>query len=88
MEDKNIYNSTYDFDDMKIAICIEEFYNENKENIWNNAEDFDTYDNIIRLAQEIKNNWLIDDSMSNLSEEEHAYIQSYAHKYLEEKYLD
>ena len=30
MEDKNIYNSTYDFDDMKIAICIKEFYNENK----------------------------------------------------------
>lgn len=77
----------FDYDDIKIAICIQEFYDTHSKDI-EDEQDFQDYEDIITLVEEIKNNWLIDNSNSVLSQEEYAYIQNYAHKYLKEKYLD
>lgn len=79
---------TFDYDDMKIAIATEEFYNSNKENLYNNEEDFDTYDNIIDLVKEIKNEWNTQKDNNTLTREQYAYIQSFAYDYLTNKYLD
>lgn len=78
----------FDYDDMKIAIATEEFYNTNKENLYNNEEDFDTYENIIDLVKEIKNEWNTQKDNNTLTREQHAYIQMFAYNYLTNKYLD
>lgn len=78
----------FDYDDMKIAIATEEFYNSNKENLYNNEEDFETYENIIDLVKEIKNEWNTQKYNTTLTREQYAYIQSFAYDYLINKYLD
>lgn len=83
----DIYNRKYDYDDMKIAICVGEFCNDNQCNRNLTAtEDFDTFENIIALVVEIKNNWQIDYDNGALTQNEIGYIQEYAFKYLKEKY--
>lgn len=83
----DIYNKKYDYDDMKIAICIGKFYNENQCNRnLTETEDFDTFEDIITLAVEIKNNWQIDYDNGALTQNEIGYIQEYAFRYLKEKY--
>ena len=71
------YDKLYDYDDMKLAICVKGFYDTHWTDIPMDFED------LINLAIEIKHAWL----NADLSEEEFAYIQSFATRYLNEKFL-
>ena len=84
---EDIYNRKYDYDDMKIAVCIGEFCNDNQCNRNLTAtEDFDTIEDIIELAVEIKESWQREYDNHTLSQSEIGYIQEYAFRYLKEKY--
>lgn len=82
-----VYEKTFDYEDMKIAFVVQEFYDNHKEELKDYVE-FTTFENCISLVGEIRDNWKIDASMTNLSDEEYAYIQVYAGRYLIEKYLE
>ena len=79
-----IYNKTFDYDDMKIAICIADFSHINEKF----EKKFADFENIILEVVEIHNNWFIDNDLGNLSFDEVGNIQSYATRYLAEKYLE
>ena len=82
----DIYNKKYDYDDMKIAICIKDFYNYFEEKLKEYYEEFLDFEDLITLAVEIKNNWQIDYDNGALTQNEIGYIQEYAFRYLKEKY--
>lgn len=83
---KDIYDKKYDYDDMKIAICIKDFYNYFEEKLKEYYEEFLDFEDLITLAVEIKNNWQIDYDNGALTQNEIGYIQEYAFRYLKEKY--
>lgn len=83
---KDIYDKKYDYDDMKIAIFIKDFYNYFEEKLVEHYEEFLGFEDIIMLAVEIKNNWQIDYNNGALAQNEIDYIQEYAFRYLNEKY--
>ena len=82
----DIYDRKYDYDDMKIAICIKDFYNYFEEKLKEYYEEFLDFEDLITLAVEIKNNWQIDFDNGALTQNEIGYIQEYAFRYLKEKY--
>lgn len=73
-----IYDNQYDYDDIKIAVCITEYLNK-----INYECDFEY---IAFLVVEIKDNWCADKLDGCLSKTEYAYIQEYAYRYLKEKF--
>lgn len=79
MEDKEIYEKTYDYEDMKLAIVVQDFL----DNFTEKPALID-YEDIIRITQEIKNSWEYKKDNRGLTEEEYAYVQAYAYRFLEE----
>lgn len=78
MEEIDVYEQTYDYDDMKIAIVIQDYLSLHK------SDKLRTYEELIQLAYTIKQEWLKEYDNATLNEEERAYIQSYAYRYLDE----
>ena len=78
MEEIDVYEQTYDYDDMKIAIVIQDYLSLHK------RDKLRTYEELIQLAYTIKQEWLKEYDNATLNEEERAYIQFYAYRYLDE----
>lgn len=74
----DIYDYLYEYDDLKIAVCISEHFNARQ-------IPFD-YEDIAELTITIRKSWERDRRNKVLSKEDYAYIQSYAIKYLCEHY--
>ena len=72
----DIYSKKYDYDDLKIAVCVAEFLNNLKVSV--------DYEDIARITIAIKEKWYQLQSKGLLSEEEFAYIQKFAVDYLYE----
>lgn len=77
---QDIYNRRYDYDDMKIAICIADFCKISPQL----AEEMEDFEDIISLAVDIKDKWQADTA---LTKDEYAHIQVYANRYLIENYV-
>lgn len=78
MEEIDVYEKTYDYDDMTIAIVIQDYLSLHK------SDKLRTYEELIQLAYTIKQEWAKEYFDKTLSEEEKTYIQSYAYRYLDE----
>ena len=74
----DIYDHLYDYDDLKIAVAVSEYLNQQEES-WD-------YEDIANLTIKIRRNWECDRRNFELSKEEFAYIQSYAWRYMCEYY--
>lgn len=81
---KDIYSKTYDYEDMKLAVVVQDFFSTHPQCKSPIPQD---YEDIIYLTQDIKDNWLYEKRQGTLTEEEYAYIQTYAYKFLEETQL-
>ena len=71
-----IYDGKYDYEDLKIAICVTDYINE-----WKIVT---SYEEIVALVIKIKNEWKEEHKQGTLTEEEFAYIQKFARRYIEE----
>ena len=71
----DIYDLEYDYDDLKIAVCIATSFKD-----WNFYVD---YEDIAGLTAEIKCEWEAHRVWGCLTEEEYSYIQKFANNYLE-----
>ena len=78
-----IQKKLYDEDDMRLAIEIEHFYQLHWDSL-KKHEDFYSYDDMIRLCEEIKQAYL--ENYDNLSFAQQGYIVEYAQEYLWDKY--
>lgn len=78
-----IYERVFDYDDMKIAMLVQEFYAEYKSIMID--KEYENYEDLVNLCIEIRSAW---EDSNELSEEEKAYIQCYAIRYLTEKFLE
>lgn len=74
----DIYDNLYDYDDLKIALCVSDYLS-------SDGKDY-TYEQIAKLTMQIKYNWECDRRNGDLGREELAYIQSYAYRYMKEHY--
>ena len=74
----DVYDKLYDYDDLKIAVSVSEYLNEQE-------EPYD-YEDIANLTIKIRRNWECDRKNFELSKEEFAYIQSYAWRYMKEHF--
>lgn len=72
----DIYSKEYDYDDLKIAVCVAEFLSELKISA--------DYEDIARITIVIKEKWQEFQKQGLLTEEEFAYIQKFAVDYLYE----
>ena len=75
----DIYSKEYDYDDLKIAICVAEYLN----NVCVSAD----YEEIAKLTITIKNKWNELKTQGLLSKEEYAYIQRFAINYLHDNII-
>lgn len=82
---QNIYDKTYDYDDMKIALCIQDFLDNDKPDMQINFQDFE---DIIELAIRIRKSYDKCNKERTLTKEEQGYIQQFAYNYLKENYGD
>ena len=71
----DIYDLKYDYDDLKIAVCIADTFKD-----WNLCVD---YEAIAGLVAHIKCEWEADHIYGYLTKEEYAYIQKFATNYLD-----
>lgn len=71
----DIYDLKYDYDDLKIAVCIAENFKD-----WNFNVD---YEDIAGLTAQIKCEWEAHHMWGCLTQEEYAYIQKFANNYLQ-----
>lgn len=76
-----IYQYPYNYDDIKIAVCIQDWIDNHSSKAMSNDI---TFEDVAGLVIEIKEHWLKDLNDDNLTEEESAYIQAYAYRYLKE----
>lgn len=81
---KVIEKCKYDYEDMKLAIVVQDFFSTHPQCKSAIPQD---YEDIIYLTQDIKDNWLHEKGQRTLTEEEYAYIQTYAYRFLEETQL-
>lgn len=84
MEYREIYEKTYDYEDMKLAIVVQDFFSTHPQCKSPILQD---YEDIIYLTQDIKDNWIHEKGQGTLTEEEYAHIQTYAYRFLEETQL-
>ena len=85
MEREIICNDkTFDYEDMKIAMVVSEFINNNENDI--PYQYFEDYEDLINLCIEIKRKWLALSQEKALSPEEYPYLQFFAYNYLLEKF--
>lgn len=80
-EYKEVYEYKYDYDDIKIAICVQDFIDHNSDKFFPL-----TYEEIAKVVIDIKNKWKEYQKKGLLSEEEYTYIQKFAYNYLKENY--
>ena len=80
-----IYSRAYDYDDMKIALCIQDFLDNDNPDMQINFQDFE---DIIELAIRIRKNYDKCNKEGTLTKEEQGYIQQFAYNYLKENYGD
>ena len=79
---KEIYDKKFDYEDMKVAMVVSDFYNDHEEEMTG----YELFEDIIELCIEIRKAW--DDlEKQNCSVEEYGYIQFFAERYLIEKFL-
>lgn len=79
-----IQRKQYDEDDMRLAIICETFYMTYTDRLFHNP-DFETYDDMIALCEEIKKQYLED--YDSLPQAQQGYIVEYADSYLFDKYI-
>lgn len=82
---QNIYDKTYDYDDMKIALCIQDYLDKDNPDMQINFQDFE---DIIELAIRIRKSYDKCNKEGTLTKEEQGYIQQFAYNYLKENYGD
>lgn len=82
---QDIYDRTYDYDDMKIALCIQDFLDNDNPDMQINFQDFE---DIIELAIKIRKSYDKCNKERTLTKEEQGYIQQFAYNYLKENYGD
>lgn len=75
----DIYSKEYDYEDLKIAICVVEYLN----NVCLSAD----YEDIVRITITIKDKWKELEAQGLLTEEEYAYIQRFAINYLHDNII-
>lgn len=73
-EGVDVYTKDYDYEDVKVAICVAEFVSERTLYF-----DFET---VIKIAIRIREEWEKQQETGLLTEEEYAYIQAFAVNYL------
>lgn len=78
--DLDVYSYIYDYDDLKIAICVADYLNE-----WKVVT---SYEEIVSLVIIIKNKWKEEQQLNLLTEEEFAYIQKFARRYIAENKIE
>ena len=76
------YEKTFDYEDMKLAMVVQEFYNKHEDKM----NEYENYEDFINLCIEIRNAWN-DLDMGDYVEEEYAYIQYFAEMYLFDKFI-
>lgn len=84
-KEKDSYNRTYDYDDIKIALCIQDFLDNDNPDMQINFQDFE---DIIELAIKIRKSYDKCKNEGTLTKEEQGYIQQFAYNYLKENYGD
>lgn len=72
----------FDYEDMKVAIVVSEFYTQHQEEM----AQYELFEDMISLCQEIREKWEKADEFT-YGEEAYAYIQCFADYYLTEKFL-
>lgn len=77
-----IYDKTFDYDDMKIAMEVQSFYNAYE----NEMKDYETYEDLIDLCIAIREDWN-KLSPSASADEDYGYSQCYAEHWLANKFL-
>ena len=77
MNYEHVYERNYDYEDLKIAICVSGFLN----SINLDAD----YENIALITIKIKEEWLKAIEEDTLSFEQTGYVQRFAFDYLSEK---
>lgn len=75
-EGVDIYTKNYDYEDIKVAICVAEFLD-------NIPLSFD-FEIVVKIAIHIRDEWERREQEGLLTEEEYAYIQRFAINYLNE----
>lgn len=71
----DIHDLKYDYDDLKIAVCIADKFRD-----WSFCVD---YEDIAGLTAQIKCEWEMNHIYGCLTTEEYAYIQKFANRFLE-----
>jgi len=80
----DIYKLNFDYDDMKIAMVVQEFYDEHE----NEMNEYTDFEDLISLCVKIKREWKnISYEDTKYSGHEYAYSQCFAERYLYEKFL-
>lgn len=72
----DVYSKKYDYEDLKIAICVFERIEQFKQN-WD-------YEDIARMTIQVKKAWKLRNKLKQLTQDEYAYIQIFAHRFLDE----
>lgn len=76
----DLYDYNYTYEHLKVACVVQDY-------IINHRHEFKediVYEDIAKMTLEIYDEWLREEKNRTLSEEEFAYIQAYAYRYLEE----
>lgn len=77
-----IYERNFGYEDMKVAMVVNEFYIKHEKEMAN----YETYEDLIELCIKIRQEWE-DLEQEDATEEEYAYIQCFAENYLYNKFL-
>ena len=72
---QDIYDHLYDYDDLKIAVCVSDY-------LTNETDKEYTFEDIAQATLRIRKSWECDRINNELSQEELAYIQSYAYRFM------
>ena len=79
-KEQDIYEQNYTYEHLKIACVVQDYIINHR---YEFKEDI-VYEDIAKMTLEIYDEWLREEKNKTLSEEEFAYIQAYAYRYLEE----
>lgn len=81
--EKEIYDKKFDYEDMKVAMVVSDFYNDHEEEM----SGYELFEDIIELCVEIRKAWNNLEKYKDCNIEEYAFIQFFAERYLIEKFL-
>lgn len=82
------YNKTFDYEDMKIAMVVNQFFSDHEDELGTSSAPYyyEDYEDLVTLCMEIRKAWDELD-MNNCGREEYAYVQYFAEHYLQNKFL-